>query len=80
MSISLIFPEESLTKAEEIEITQVFSLPTVKKYLRILGAADSKDLLSLGILDMPDRDIANRHQHVSGKLAVIATLLSISQN
>lgn len=78
MSINLLFPTNTLTSGEEIELKIIFSNPVVKKYLNILGVEDSKDLLSLNILDMSDKDIANRHHFISGKLAVISTLLAIS--
>ena len=80
MSIDNILPVHPLTEAEEIEITKAFSSPAVIKYLRILGTEDSKELLSLRILDMPAVEIANRHHYVSGKLAVISTLLFLAQN
>jgi len=79
MSINNIIPFAKLNEAEELEIIQIFNKDVVIKYLRILGTEDAKDLLSLSILDMSDKDIANRHHHISGKLAVIATLLSISK-
>lgn len=78
MSIDLIIPTSAITEAEEKELLITFSQPLVQKYLRILGMEDSKELLSLNILDMSDEDIANRHHFVSGKLAVISTLLSIA--
>lgn len=76
-SIATIVVPEELTKQEEAEIVKIFSLPTVKKYLRTLGVNDASDLLSLNVLDMSETSIANRHHFVSGKLAVYATLLSI---
>lgn len=78
MSINHIIPSIQLSEPEEKELCNIFSNPLVQKYLRILGTEDSKDLLSLSLLDMLDREIANRHHFVSGKLAVISTLLSIT--
>lgn len=78
MSINLIIPEEKLLPHEIILIMEKMADPLIQKYLRILGKEDSKDLLSLNILDMPDKDIANRHHFISGKLAVLTTLLSIT--
>lgn len=77
MSISLIIQTEVLLPHELILLEEKLSDPLIQKYFRILGTEDSKDLLSLDILDMSDKDIANRHHFVSGKLAVIETLLSI---
>ncbi len=78
MSINNIIPPMHLTRGEEAELKILFSSPLLKKYLTILGQEDSKDLLSLNILDMPDKEIANRHHFISGKLAVISTLLAVS--
>ena len=78
MSIDNIIPSKRLTRGEEAELQIIFASPLLQKYLTILGIEDSKDLLSLNILDMPDKDIANRHHFISGKLAVISTLLAIS--
>lgn len=78
MTIANIIPTEVLLPHEIILLKEKLSDPLVQKYLRILGLEDSKDLLSLDILDMSDKDIANRHHFVSGKLAVISTLLSIT--
>ena len=79
MSLSTIIPFNPLSEAEETELLRIFSNPVVTKYLRSLGQEDSKDLLSLGILDMPAEGIARRHSYISGKLSVVQTLLSISE-
>lgn len=78
MLIDQIIPPESLLPHEEILLLEKINDPLIRKYLRILGVSDSKELLTLGTLDMSDRDIANRHHFLSGKLAVLATLLSIT--
>jgi hypothetical protein len=78
MSINAILPVQELNEAEENELKCILCHPIFTKYLRILGTEDSKDLLSLNILDMSDKEIANRHHFLSGKLAVISTLLSVS--
>lgn len=79
MNLDVLLPTVPLTRGEEVDLKTIFSKPLVKRYLMLLGVEDSKDLLSLNILDMPDRDIANRHHFISGKLAVLSTLLAISQ-
>ncbi len=76
-AISTIVVPEVLTTPEELEISQLFALPVVKKYLRIMGINDASELLALNVLDMSETSIANRHHFVSGKLAVYSTLLSI---
>jgi hypothetical protein len=78
MNLDTLLPSAPLTKGEEADLKTAFSHPVVKKYLKLLGVEDSKDLLSLNILDMPDKDIANRHHFISGKLAVISTLMAIA--
>ena len=74
-----IIPIDSLDLAEEDILFEIFSNPIVKKYLRILGSNASKELLSLPILDETPESLVRKHTLVSGKLAVITTLLSISE-
>jgi hypothetical protein len=77
--IDRIFPTSELSADEESLIIEIFSHTTVKKYLQILGANDSKELLTLPILDETPDSLARKHTLVSGKLAVITTLLSLSE-
>ena len=79
MSIEIIFPTSPLSEAEEQQLLLAFSAPIVVKYLKPLATEDSKELLGLGVLDIPAESLARRHSFVSGKLSVVQTLLSISQ-
>ncbi len=78
-SIEYIFPSSSLSDSEQNHLAGIMRDPVLLKYLKLLATEDSKELLGLGVLDMPDIMIARRHSFLSGKLAVISTLLSISQ-
>lgn len=77
MSLESLFPTVELTDAEILDIKSHLTSLTVIKYLKSLAVEDSKELLSLSALDMSDEGIANRHIFVSGKLAVLTTLLSL---
>lgn len=77
MSIEILFPSTKLTEGEIFDVMSHLSSPSVVKYLKSLAIEDSKELLSLGTLDMTDREVMLRHIFVSGKLAVTTTLLSI---
>ncbi len=78
-SIEYAFPSIKLTEQEEKDIISTFSSPVVQKYLKSLTTEDSKELLSLVNLDMSDESLARRHTFLSGKLAVLTTLLSITE-
>lgn len=81
MSItSELFPVIAISDAEQAELKRIFSQDVVVKYLRALGREDSRDLLDLSALDLPAEAIANRHILITGKLQVVATLLSISSS
>ena len=77
MSIEEIFPLVEMSAGETQTIVEVFSNPTVKKYLRSLAAEDAKDLLNLPALSKTSTEIATAHSIVQGKLSVLSTLLSI---
>lgn len=79
MNIDTIITTPEFTEGENTILKITFSDPTVIKYLKALGQNDSKELLTLGILDMPAESIARRHSLIAGKLLVISTLLSISE-
>jgi len=76
-NLDLVFPSIILTDGEIIELKKVLTSPYLRKYLQMLATEDSKELLSLSSLDLSDKELANRHILVSGKLAVLTTLLSI---
>ncbi len=75
--IDSLFPSETLTDEESALIYEVFSNATVRKYLKILGAASAKDLLTLPVLNETPASVLNKHTLTTGKLEVLATLLSI---
>lgn len=76
-NLDLVFPSITLTDGEILELKKVLTSPYLRKYLQMLATEDSKELLSLSSLDLSDKELANRHILVSGKLAVLTTLLSI---
>ncbi len=75
--IDSLFPSETLTDEESALIYEVFSNATVRKYLKILGAESAKDLLTLPVLNETPASVLNKHTLTTGKLEVLATLLSI---
>lgn len=77
MSIESVFPTTTLTDGEILDVLSHLTAPTVVKYLKSMTMEDSKELLSLSALDMSDKELANRHIFVSGKLSVLTTLLSL---
>lgn len=79
MSLEYILPATELTESEILEVKKHLLDPVVVKYLKSLAVEDSKELLTISALDMSDKEIANRHIFVSGKLAVTTTLLSIKE-
>lgn len=77
MSIEDVFPAMAFSKTEEDIITEIFSNPVVKKYLRIMALEDSKELLELSATSNDKDKLFIAHATVHGKLQVISTLLSI---
>lgn len=74
-----MFDLEVLTKTEEELVMEAFSNPTVKKYLKIMGRNDIKDLAVLSIAERDSEELARKHSLIQGKLAVLSTLLSIQK-
>lgn len=74
-----IFPQDPILPQEEDIIVEVFSNPAVRKYLKLLGSNLSKELIGLPILDETPESLVRKHTLTAGKLAVITTLLSISE-
>ena len=78
MDISEIFDIPNLTKTETDIIIDVFSHPTIVKYLKIIAKNDLLELATLSITERDDSEVAKKHALVQGKLSTIAGLLSIS--
>ncbi len=78
MDISEIFDIPNLTKTETDIIVDVFSHPTIVKYLKIIAKNDLLELATLSITERNDSEVAKKHALVQGKLSTIAGLLSIS--
>ncbi len=77
--IDEVFPVRELSDKEQDLILEVFSNVVVKKYLQILGRNAGIELLTLPVLDETPDSLMHKHTLVSGKLAVITTLLSLSE-
>lgn len=75
-----IFPTTQLLDEEENYILTVFSSPVVKKYLRLLAAEASIDLLGSATLTESPEMLQRKHILVSGKLSVLETLIGIQNN
>lgn len=78
MDISEIFDIPNLTKTETDIIIDVFSHPTIVKYLKIIAKNDLLELATLSITERDDSEVAKKHALVQGKLSTIAGLLGIS--
>lgn len=78
MNISEVFDIPDLTKTETDIIIDVFSHPTIVKYLKIIAKNDLLELATLSITERDDSEVAKKHALVQGKLSTIAGLLSIS--
>lgn len=78
MDISEIFDIPNLTKTETDIIIDVFSHPTIVKYLKIIAKNDLLELATLSITERDDSEVAKKHALVQGKLSTIVGLLGIS--
>ena len=78
MNISEILGVDTITKTEIDIIIDVFSHPTIVKYLKIIAKNDLLELATLSITERDDSEVAKKHALVQGKLSTIAGLLSIS--
>jgi hypothetical protein len=78
-TINELFDIEELSKTEETIIQEAFSNPTIKKYLKIMGRNDLKELATLSVTERDNGEVGKKHALVQGKLSVIATLLSIQK-
>jgi len=78
MNISEVFDIPDLTKTEVDIIVDIFSHPTIVKYLKIIAKNDLLELATLSITERADSEVAKKHALVQGKLSTIAGLLSIS--
>ena len=75
--LSQIFPVSSISKTEEVLISEIFCNPLVKKYLRLLAISDTKELLTLSAISTDDSKLIKAHATVQGRLQILGTLLSI---
>ena len=78
MDISELLGVDTITKTETDIIVDVFSHPTIVKYLKIIAKNDLLELATLSITERDDSEVAKKHALVQGKLSTIAGLLSIS--
>lgn len=74
-----MFSITELSKTETDIVIDVFSNPSVKKYLTNMAVEDTKELLALNAISTDNSVLAKAHATVAGKLAVLSTLLSITQ-
>ena len=74
-----LFNEAPLNEGEEDLLRQVFSNPVVIKYLRILAQTETSDFVGANLLQEPEELYARQLMKLQGKLAVVVTLLSISE-
>lgn len=78
MSLEDLFPTTPFSITETEIIAEIFSNLVIKKYLQRLALEDTKELLALSAISNPDTEIIKAHANVQGKLSVLSTLASIS--
>ncbi len=74
-----LYSVEDITKTEIDIIIEVFTNPTVQKYLTNMGRHDLMELAHLSVTERNDSEVAKKHALIQGKLSIIATLLSIKK-
>jgi len=79
MSFDNLIESPILTEAEQEHIAIKFSDPVIQKYLKLLAAEDTKELLSFPVLNKSAEEVVRVHATVQGKLLVLSTLLSIGE-
>ena len=72
-----LFPTQELSDTEKNLLAEIYNNPVVKKHLQILALADTLELLHLSGIQTSNDVLIKAHATVQGKLAVLATLLSI---
>lgn len=75
-----LFQEQPLNREEEDLLHAIFSNPTVLRYFRVLAQNEVSDFLMADFTEDPEEAYARQHAHLKGKLAILATLTSISQS
>lgn len=76
---SILYKDENFTEADQEWILQVFSHPTMKKYLKIVARNDLAELATLSTSSLSNEDIGRKHSLVQGKLSTLVTLLNIQK-
>ena len=70
-----IFPQITLTKAEEEELIIVFSTQVVRKYLQLLASTLASELALSSQNSIPSEEFCRKLAHHQGKLATLETLM-----
>jgi hypothetical protein len=73
-----LLPSRELSQTEQDLLLEIYKNPVVIKHLQILAQNDLMELAGLGTLSNTNETIVKAHATVTGKLAVLATLLSIA--
>jgi hypothetical protein len=72
-----LFIQQTLSDTEKSLLAEIYNNPVVKKHLQIMALSDTLELLHLSGIQTPNETLIKAHATVQGKLAVLATLLSI---
>ena len=75
--VDLVFPNIDVTAGEMMNIALHLTDPAVRKYLISLGRNMGKELATLPVGDLTDKQLADAHRTILGRIDVINTLLSI---
>jgi hypothetical protein len=76
---SILYEDNSFTDEDQQWILQIFSHPTMKKYLKIVARNDLAELATISTSSLSNEDIGRKHSLVQGKLSTIVTLLNIQK-
>lgn len=77
MALSTVLPAQTLLDTEIDIVVSNLQHPAVQKYLRLLAANDTIELLGLSAIHNSDASLVKALSVVQGKMQVLETLLSI---
>lgn len=75
----IFYTDNTLTSEEQDWIIEIFSHPTMTKYLTMMGRNDLAELATLATSSIEDGELGKKHSLVQGKLSTLVTLLQLSK-
>ncbi len=76
-SVDLLFPALEVSIGEMLLLGTHFTDPVTQKYLLSLGRNMVKELATIPVIGVSDKEIADAHRTILGRLDTINTLLQI---